>query len=156
MKINLRELIIGYHDKFINWAVRSRLRREKDPEKRFEINLWLEISGAFIGGQGSDSAWEKYKNNHYDKLQGEEKKRLQSCLLDMSKSDRYNLLNKAFIAQVCADLYLKEALPILDDLLRHVNDPRDIKSFKLAHEALLRDISMHELVEEKFRRGERM
>jgi len=151
-----REIIIRCNDRFINWVISQPLRREKDPDKRFEINLWLEITGAFLGGQASDSAWEKYKINHYDKLPEEEKKRVQSCLMDMLKSDRYNLSNKAYIAQVCADLYLKEAIPILDDLLRNINDPRDIKSYKLAYEALTRGISMHEIVEEKFRRGERL
>jgi len=153
---SLREIIIKYNNKFIDWVVSRPLRREKDPEKHFEINLWLEITGALIGGQGGDGAWEKYKIQYYDKLSDEEKKRVQSCLMDMLKSDRYNLSNKAFIAQVCADLYLKEAIPILDDLLRNINDPRDIKSYKLAYEGLSRGISMHELVEEKFRRGERL
>lgn len=152
----LRELIIKLNDKFLDWAVSRPLRREKDPEKRFEINLWLQIAGAFIGGQGSDGAWEKYKIHQYDKLPTEEQKRVQLCLLGMLKSDRYNLSNKAFIAKVCADLYIKEALPILDELLQHLNEPHDIKSFKLAYEALSRGISMHELVDEMFRKGERV
>lgn len=156
MKNALRNLIIKYCDNYRYWSLSRPLRGEKDPEKRFEIKLWLNISGAFSGSQGRDGAWETYKRSYYDKLSSdEEKRKIQTCLLSMLKSNRYSSSKKAFIAQVCADLFLEEALPVVNELLQETNAPRDIHELRLAHEALSRGITMYELIKERFLSGKR-
>lgn len=155
--ISLRELIIKLNDRFIDWVVNRPLRREKDPQKRFEIKLWLEISGAFLGGQARDGAWTNYKRYYYDKLPSEdEKKQVRSILLTMLKSNKYSISNKAIIAQVCADLEVKDALQDVINLLQQAKGLSDVKMLRLAYEALSRGITVRELVDEKYRRGERM
>lgn len=150
----LREIIIQCNDNLRDWVVSRPLRKEKDPKKRFEIKLWLEITGHLTGA--GDGAWESYKKNYYDNLPDEEKKLIQSCLLTMLQSSRYNIKDKSFIAQVCADFYLKDdALPIVQNLLRQAKDPIDIREFESAKEALSRGISMYDLVSERFKSGKR-
>lgn len=153
----LREMIIKCNDRFTTWIVTRPLRREKDSQRRFEIKLWLEISGAFLGGQAADGAWANYKKYYYDKIPTEdEKKRVRSTLLSMIKSDNYDVSKKAIIAHVCADLEIKEALSDVNDLLQRAQNRTDLNELHLAFEALSRGITAYDLVSEKFRRGERM
>lgn len=154
---SLRETIIKLNDRFINWFTNRPLRQEKDPQKRFEMKLWLDISGAFLGGQAKDGAWTNFKKYYYDKLQSEEEKRqVQSALLTMLKSNNYSMSKKAILAQVCADLQVKDALQDVSYLLQQAKDLSDKNILLLAYEALSRGITVRELVEEKFRKGERM
>lgn len=153
----LREIIIKWNNKFIDWVVTRPLRRERDPQRRFEIKLWLEISGAFLGGQAADGAWASYKKYYYDKIPTEdEKKRVRSALLSMLKSDRYDISKKGIIAHVCADLEIKEALLDVGDLLQRAQNRSDKNELHLAFEALSRGVTVYDLVSEKVRRGERM
>ncbi len=155
--MSLRELIVKCNNMFIDWVVTRPLRREKDPQRRFEIKLWMDIKGALLGGQAADGAWTNYKQYYYDKLPSEdEKKRVRSALLSMLKSDRNDISKKAIIAHVCADLEIKEALQDIGSLLQRAQNLSDKNELRLAFEALSRGITVTDLVSEKFRKGDRM
>jgi hypothetical protein len=154
---SLREFIIKVNDAFTDWVINRPLRREKDPQKRFEIKLWLEISGAFLGGQARDGAWTNYKRYYYDNLPSDEDKiKVQSALLSMLRANDIPISKKAIIAHVCADLMLKDALQEAENLLKQPMNFSDQKMLSLACEALNRGITVRKLIDEKFQKGERM
>lgn len=155
--ISLREIIIRLNNRFIDWVIHRHLRREKDPQRCFEIKLWMEMSGVTLGGQAADGAWATYKQYYYDKLPTEyEKNKVRNALLSMLKSNDYDISKKAILAHVCADLGIEDALQDVNDLLRQAQKSSDKKTLQLAYEALSRGIPVYELVDEKFRKGERM
>jgi hypothetical protein len=117
----------------------------------------MEIKGSFLGGMDSTMSWVKYKSYYYDKLPTEdEKKRVREALLSMLKSSKHEIPQKALIAYVCADLEIKEALQDVGDLLQRAQDRSSKNQLNLALEALTRGIPVDKLIDEKFRRGERM
>jgi hypothetical protein len=101
---------------------------EKDPLKRFELKLWMEIKGDFLGGMAAAMSWVKYKTYYYDKLPSEDaKKQINSVLLSMLKSNKYTISDKAKIAYVCADIGLRNAIEDINLLIHSAKDPRDIR-----------------------------
>ena len=116
----------------------------KDPKSRFEANLWREILDRSYDGESS------YKSYNYDKLPSEDdKQQVRIALLDMLKSSRYSLPQKALISYVCADIGISDAILEVDRLRREATGPSYEKQMlSLAHEALKRGISVHELVYE--------
>lgn len=155
--ISLRDLIIKCNDRFLNWVLYRPLKGEKDPVKRFELKLWMEINGAFLSGMDSAMSWVKYKSYYYDKISSEdEKSQIRNLLLTMIKSDKYSISDKAKIVYVCGDLQIKDALKDIDELLLLSKDLSDSKLYRLASEALTRGIVMKQLIDEKFQKGERL
>lgn len=148
----VREKIIKLIDALVNWGANRPIKREKDPQKRFEMKLWLEIRGLTYDGESN------YKRVYYEKLLSEdERMQVRSTLLTMLKSDKYSISNKAVIAYVCTDIGISEALQDVNDLRKKAT----ITSFEkqmlsLAYEALSRGITVHELVYGKDEKSERM
>jgi hypothetical protein len=105
------------------------LKKEKDPEKRLEIQLWLEISGARLGGMASSGAYVTFKTDYYDKLPEDEKTAVRKTLLTMLRSDSYTVLQKDAIVYVCSSLRMEEAS----------------KDIALVREASARGMSMRQL-----------
>jgi len=158
---SFREKIVKCIDKIRGWILYHKLyrplEREKDPQKRFEKKLWMEIKGSFLSGMDSAMSWVKYKSYYYDNLRSEDEKRqVRSVLLSMLKSKEYDISKKAIIAYVCADLSIKDALQDIDALLQRDQDDSHKKIYRLAHEALTRGLTMKELVDEKFYAGEKV
>lgn len=98
---------------YFNWY--RPLKKEKDPEKRLELQLWLEISGARLGGMASGGAYVTFKTDYYDKLPtNEEKTAVRKTLLTMLRSDSYTIFQKEAIAYVCSSLRMEEASKDID------------------------------------------
>ncbi len=85
-------------------------QKEKNPFKRLEKELWIEISGVRFGGMAASGVYATFKPDYYDKLPSEEAKAdVRKALLSMIRSDDYSVLQKEAIAYVCADLKMQEA-----------------------------------------------
>lgn len=139
----IREKIMRINELFQDWVARRTLNPKNDPQKQFEVNLWLEIHGQTHDGESN------YKKRYYDKLTSEDEKlRVQITLSAMLKSQGYSLSNKAIIAYVCADIGISESLQDIRYLLQHAEGQSFEKQvLTLAYEALSRGISVHELTE---------
>lgn len=115
------------------------LRREKDPQKRLEKRLWVQIAGVRLGGMGSSGAYMMFKKDYYEKLSSEgEKAEVRKVLLSMLKSDKYTVFQKEAIAFVSSDLPVE-------------GSEEDIS---LVREASVRMMTMKQLAD--FKRRERL
>jgi len=153
----VRDRIVNYIDNMRHWLRHRSLEREGDPQKRLEKRIWMEMTGAFLGGMASSGAWASYKSRYYGNLTSEDDKKNARCMiLSMLKSKKYSISDKAIISYVCADLEIKEALPEVNDLLQRAKDSVYIKLYRLSQEALTTGMSVNELVDKKFKKGERM
>jgi hypothetical protein len=115
-----------------------------DRKSKFEAQLWSEIIGRAHDGETS------YKSYYYDKIIAEDdKQQVRNTLLEMLKSNRYSLPQKGLIAYVCADIGVSDALLDVNKLRLEAKRPSfENQMLSLAHEALLRGISVRELVYE--------
>lgn len=66
--IKLKEIIVELNDRFTDLVANRTLNPENDPQKKFEVKLWLEIHGQTYDG-GSN-----YKKCYYDKLTSDDEK----------------------------------------------------------------------------------
>ena len=106
------------------------LKHERNPHRRLELQLWLEISGVHLGGVSSGVEREAFKKNYYDKITMEmEKAAVRQTLLSMLRSHKYTVFQKEAIADVCSSLGMEEAF---DDIA-------------LVREAAARSMSMSQL-----------
>jgi hypothetical protein len=113
---------------YIKWY--RPLHTERDPNRRLELELWLEISGARLGGMGASSAYVAFKSEYYDKLATEaEQAEVRRVLLSMLQSRGYSVFQKEAIAYVCSSLGMEAAA-------------RDVA---LVREASARGMTMHQL-----------
>jgi hypothetical protein len=114
------------------------LRKEQDLRKRLELELWLEISGARLGGMASSGSLITFKKNYYEKISTEkEKADVRQTLLSMLRSLRYTVFQKEAIAYVCSALGMEEAF----------------EDIALVREASARSMSMKQLY--RFKRDQK-
>jgi hypothetical protein len=143
MDNSIRHNIVWFLDKIQDCVLYFRwyrpLKREKNPQKRLEKRLWIEIAGIGLGGMGSSGAYVMFKTDHYEKLSSEkEKAEVRKVLLSMLKSDKYTVSQKEAIAFVCSDLQVE-------------GTEEDIS---LVREAAVRMMTMQQLAD--FKRKERL
>lgn len=111
---NFRKAIVRMLDviddliRYIKWY--RPLKRERDPSKRLELELWVEISGARFGGMSASGAYVTFKSDYYDKLTTEaEQVQVRRVLLSMLRSRKYSVFQKEALAYVCSSLRMEEA-----------------------------------------------
>ncbi len=154
---NYADRKVSLYDRLRHWIKYYSLEHEKDPMKYLEKKIWMEIAGIGLGGMASSGAWTSYKSDNYSKLQTEDDKRkVKNVILSMLKSKKYDITEKAIIAYVCADLEIIEAAQEVNELLQKARDSSYVKLYRLASEALAKGIPVDVLVDEKFRKSERM
>ncbi len=96
-------------DFIVYFKVYRPAQREKDPQKRLEKELWIEISGLRLGGMAASGAPATFGKDYYDELPSEEKAAVRKVLLSMLRYDNYSVSQKEAIAYVCSDLGMREA-----------------------------------------------
>lgn len=111
------------------------LQKEKDPQKRLEKELLLELLGVRLGGMASSGAYVSFKKDYYERLASEKEKcDVRKALLRMLRYERYSVSQKVMIASACSDLNVDEAA----------------EEIALVREAAARNMSMKQLY--KFKR----
>lgn len=135
--------IINKISKLISIIVaRRKINPTNDPNKAFEVSLWLEIIGQTYDGQSC------YKQRYYDLLTDEDSKsKIRNTLLNMLKSRGYSITNKSIIAYVCADIGITEALQDIKSLRKSTEcSSFDRQILTSSYEALSRGITVNELI----------
>lgn len=135
------------------WHIKRILKdieQEKDPIKKLEKQVILEISGILQGGMATSTAFMGFKKYFYDKISGnEEKNRVKEVLITILKSNEYRLRKKTLVAWVCADVGAVAALDEIKKIIPLVKNVRDKADLEMAVRALETGKTMIEVIRQK-------
>jgi hypothetical protein len=95
------------------------IEQEKDPQKKLEKQVLLELRGTLLGGMASSTAYMAFKRDYYDKLSDDfERDKVKKILLQILKSNAYRSPDKEIATYVCADIVILDAIPEIEKLRR--------------------------------------
>jgi len=101
----LRRILGSLTTAILTFKARMAINPSCDPNKEYEVELWLKILGQSYDFQSN------YKKTYYEHLEtDEEKHKVRATLAVMLKSNIYSVSHKTLIAYVCADIGVTDSL----------------------------------------------
>jgi len=106
-----------YRDRFKR--IMSEIEQEKDPQRKLQKQVLLEIRGTLLGGMASSSAYMSFKTDYFDKQKSQsEQQQVKDALLQILRSNEFSLSDKARVSHACADIVILEAIPVIENIKR--------------------------------------
>lgn len=153
---HFEKMIYAWRDqRFLNIKKRilSEIEQEKDPQRKLQKQVLLQVRGTLLGGMASSSAYMSFKTDYFDKLESQsEQQQVKEALLQILCSKEYCLSDKARVSHACADLVILEAIPLIESINRSAkNDSTYNRVLNDSLDALKQGKSITEIIYDQLR-----